>query len=156
MKLRHHVLIAAMSIASHQAMAACFTVYGPRDEVVYQSIEPPVDASKSLSEGTRARFGPGHHLMLSPDAFCHGQDSAGDSQGAGAPGQAGTGGRALALASAYGAMQRRSTTGTTTPWSAGAGGSGRSPGRDVSVSGYTRADGTAVRSYTRSAPGRGR
>ncbi len=44
----------------------CFSVYTPRNELIYQSTETPVDLSRPISVELRARY-PNHHLVFIPD-----------------------------------------------------------------------------------------
>ncbi len=44
----------------------CFSVYTPRNELIYQSTETPVDLSRPISVELRARY-PNHHLVFRPD-----------------------------------------------------------------------------------------
>lgn len=49
------------------AWGSCYTIYGPRNTVVYQSAEPPIDLSRTISSQLALRY-PGHHLVRVNDA----------------------------------------------------------------------------------------
>ena len=52
---------------SQAATAACYVVYGPDQEVIYRSVEPPVDLSRPLHE-TLPQVAPGGTLVFSLDS----------------------------------------------------------------------------------------
>ena len=57
-------LLALAAVALHtQADAYCFTLIGPDNRTVYQSINPPFDLSRPFSRTLAARY-PGHHLVM--------------------------------------------------------------------------------------------
>lgn len=53
------------ALYSPQASAACHVVYGPGNEIVYRSVDPPVDLSRPLHE-TLPRVAPGAALVFVP------------------------------------------------------------------------------------------
>lgn len=57
-------------LLSQATMAACYVVYGPgpEQELVYRSVEPPVDLSRPLHE-TMPQVAPGGSLVFSRDHF---------------------------------------------------------------------------------------
>jgi hypothetical protein len=62
------------------ASANCYSIYSPRNVLVYQSTLNPVDLSRTLTEALRARF-PGHHLVMDPDASSCSEVGAGSQAG---------------------------------------------------------------------------
>lgn len=48
------------------SFAYCFSIYTPRNQLVYQSTATPIDLSQPISAGLRARY-PDHHLVFIPD-----------------------------------------------------------------------------------------
>ncbi|WP_119966840.1 hypothetical protein [Simplicispira lacusdiani] len=58
----------AAGLLSQAALAACYVVYGPgpEQELVYRSVEPPVDLSRPLHE-TMPQVAPGGSLVFSRD-----------------------------------------------------------------------------------------
>ena len=48
------------------AQAACYTVYNAKSEVVYRSVEPPVDMSKQLHQ-TQSQLPAGSQVVFSPN-----------------------------------------------------------------------------------------
>ncbi|MDQ6628627.1 MAG: hypothetical protein M3Z29_09305 [Pseudomonadota bacterium] len=48
------------------ASASCFFVFGGDNQLIYRSTRSPVDLSKQIHDGMRARF-PGAHLTMIPD-----------------------------------------------------------------------------------------
>lgn len=63
MFISNRILFVALSLASAQAMAQCYTVYDREDRVVYQGPESPVDMSRPLHETVPGLF-PGGHLVF--------------------------------------------------------------------------------------------
>ncbi|MBK6866409.1 MAG: hypothetical protein IPG98_00260 [Burkholderiales bacterium] len=57
------VLLLATLLATG-AQAACYTVLGPRGEVLLQSSTPPVDMSGQLHQTVPQRFGPGATMVF--------------------------------------------------------------------------------------------
>lgn len=55
-------------LAASQALA-CFTVISPRGQVVYHSIDPPVDMSRPLHE-TLPHVFPGAHMVFDLNTDC--------------------------------------------------------------------------------------
>ena len=60
------VLALAGAVFSPGASAACYVVYGPAQQVVYRSTQPPVDLSYQLHQ-TVPVLAPGATLVFSPD-----------------------------------------------------------------------------------------
>lgn len=63
------LLLASQALTFQAAALAagnCYTVYDTSNRAVYQSTEPPIDMSRSISEGMARRF-PGHYLVMAPD-----------------------------------------------------------------------------------------
>ena len=52
--------------ASAWSQAACYTVYGAKNEVVYRSAESPVDLSKPLHQ-TQSQLPAGSRLVFTPN-----------------------------------------------------------------------------------------
>jgi hypothetical protein len=48
------------------SFAYCFSIYSPRDQLVYRSTVAPIDLSLQISEGLKVRF-PNHHLVFVAD-----------------------------------------------------------------------------------------
>jgi hypothetical protein len=63
MAISNRIFFAALSLASVQAMAQCYTVYDRAERVVYQGRESPVDMTRPLRETVVGLF-PGGHLVL--------------------------------------------------------------------------------------------
>ena len=62
------LLMLALSLtAAAPARAACYTIYSPQNTVVYQSGEPPVDLSRTISSQMALRY-PRHHLVMVNDS----------------------------------------------------------------------------------------
>ena len=65
------VLLAACILATiglpSQAVAMCYTVFGPNAVVVWRSSSPPIDLSKPVSAGMQAAFPRGSILIISDD-----------------------------------------------------------------------------------------
>ncbi|HMZ85125.1 MAG TPA: hypothetical protein PKN26_06080 [Giesbergeria sp.] len=59
-------------LGAQQALATCYVVYGPDDQVLYRSTEPPVDLSLPLHQ-TLPKVAPGGKLVFSLDN--HGCDA---------------------------------------------------------------------------------
>ena len=53
-------------LGAQQALATCYVVYGPDDQVLYRSTEPPVDLSLPLHQ-TLPKVAPGGKLVFSLD-----------------------------------------------------------------------------------------
>lgn len=64
--------------------AACFTVYGEADRVLYQASEPPVDMSQPLRPALAQRFGGPAHMVFE-QGECRQPAPVAASAGAGAP-----------------------------------------------------------------------
>lgn len=60
------VLALTGGVFSPAASAACYRVYGPAQQVVYRSTQPPVDLSHPLHQ-TVPVLAPGATLVFSPD-----------------------------------------------------------------------------------------
>jgi hypothetical protein len=68
--MRHaNLLMCAVLGAASFSANACYTVYGPYGQVVYQSLEAPVDMSRPLHETLPSRY-PGGHLVFDTSANC--------------------------------------------------------------------------------------
>ncbi len=52
------------------ASANCYFVFSPKNELVYRSVVSPVDLSKPISSGIRARFSAAHLTMIPDEADC--------------------------------------------------------------------------------------
>ncbi|NUN61055.1 MAG: hypothetical protein HUU13_08115 [Burkholderiaceae bacterium] len=65
--LRYATASVLAGLFSQPALAACYVVYGPDQEVIYRSVEPPVDLSRPLHE-TLPRVAPGGKLVFSLDS----------------------------------------------------------------------------------------
>lgn len=57
-------------LAALPAQAACFYVYGPKNDLLYRSTIAPVDLSRPISQSVRARFGGGHLTMVPDESDC--------------------------------------------------------------------------------------
>ena len=67
-KIASAVLLPALSLtAALPAWGSCYTIYSPQNTVVYQSGEPPIDLSRSISSQLALRY-PGHHLVMVNDS----------------------------------------------------------------------------------------
>lgn len=55
------------ALAHDSASAACYTLIGPDNGTVYQSVVPPFDLSRPLSQSLATQF-PGHHLVMTGDS----------------------------------------------------------------------------------------
>lgn len=64
--LRYATAIVLAGLFSQAASAACYVIYGPDEEVIYRSVEPPVDMSRPLHE-TLPLVAPGGKLIFSLD-----------------------------------------------------------------------------------------
>ena len=51
---------------SQSALASCYVVYGPDQDIVYRAPEPPVDLSRQIHE-TLPAVAPNSTLVFSPD-----------------------------------------------------------------------------------------
>ncbi|MFT4240896.1 MAG: hypothetical protein QM569_01325 [Acidovorax sp.] len=56
----------AAAFFSQSAAAACYLVYGPDKDIVYQSVEPPIDMSYQIHQ-TLPLVAPGATMVFSPD-----------------------------------------------------------------------------------------
>jgi len=65
--LRYATAALVLGVFSQVATAACYVVYGPDQEVIYRSMEPPVDLSRPLHE-TLPLVAPGGALIFSLDS----------------------------------------------------------------------------------------
>jgi hypothetical protein len=54
---------------SAESFAACFTIYDSANQLVYQSPQPPIDLSGSISKEMDSKF-PGHHLVITDSINC--------------------------------------------------------------------------------------
>lgn len=62
--------IGLAALFAQSAMASCYIVYGPKQDVVYRSPLPPVDMSRQIHE-TLPQLAPGLTLVFSPsDTGC--------------------------------------------------------------------------------------
>jgi hypothetical protein len=106
------------------AFAFCFSIYSPKDQIVYRSTVVPIDLSMQITEGLMDRF-PNHHLVFVPE-----------NSGCTEIGVVSSAGNAARLGeSGSGGFSRPND-----PDSYSAGSSiARLPGSDISVKGYTRA-----------------
>lgn len=60
----------AMAAASAPASAACYFIYGAKNELLYRSTTAPVDLSKPISQSVRSRFAGGHLTMVPDESGC--------------------------------------------------------------------------------------
>ncbi|MFT3821521.1 MAG: hypothetical protein QM750_28530 [Rubrivivax sp.] len=61
-------LLALSAVVLHtQAGAYCFTLIGPDNRTLYQSINAPFDLSRPFSQTLASRY-PGHHLVMATDS----------------------------------------------------------------------------------------
>ena len=56
--------IAAALLAAAGAQAACYTVLGPKGEILSESPNPPVDMSYQLHQTVPQRYGPGATMVF--------------------------------------------------------------------------------------------
>lgn len=63
------LLLPAVALASLQAFAGCYTVYGPDNRIMYQSAKAPVDMSQPIHDTLPRRF-PGGSLVFDTDGVC--------------------------------------------------------------------------------------
>ncbi len=63
---RSSVLALLALTASAWSQAACYTVYNAKNEVVYRSVEPPVDMSKQLHQ-SQSQLPAGSQVVFSPN-----------------------------------------------------------------------------------------
>ena len=59
-------LVALSALYSPSAAAACYVVYGPDQDIVYRSPQPPVDMSYQIHQ-TLPLVAPGATLVFTPD-----------------------------------------------------------------------------------------
>lgn len=63
-------LLLGCGSGAYAAGGTCYTIYDPNNRAVYQSTEPPIDMSQSISDGMAKRY-PGHFLVVAVDnAYC--------------------------------------------------------------------------------------
>src|SRR5476651_1984724 len=105
-------------------VANCFSIYSPRDQLVYRSTIVPIDLSLPITEGLKVRF-PNHHLVFVAD-----ESACTD----------------IGVVANAGSGARRGTSGSVDlgrlddndPYRTG-NNIARNPGTDISVKSYTRA-----------------
>ena len=93
MKALTRVAVLIGLLAPFAASASCFFVYGAQNRLLYRSTVPPVDLSKPISEGVRARFSSGHLVMIPDESACPDLQNSGESQVFASMGQSGPAGR---------------------------------------------------------------
>ncbi|MBY4595468.1 hypothetical protein [Ottowia caeni] len=62
--MRKIVTLLVVSLFNVGAWASCYTVLGPKGEVLSESTNPPVDMSLPLHQSVPDRFGPGAVLVF--------------------------------------------------------------------------------------------
>ena len=62
--MKHAVILLAASLFSAGSWASCYTVLGPKGEVLQESTNPPVDMSYPLHQTVPERFGEGAVLVF--------------------------------------------------------------------------------------------
>jgi hypothetical protein len=60
------IVAAALAGFAPWAAASCYLVYAPAGELVYRSVESPIDLSLPLSRGLAARY-PNHQMVIIGD-----------------------------------------------------------------------------------------
>jgi len=93
MKVLTRVAVVIGLLVPFAASASCFFVYGAQNRLLYRSTVPPVDLSKPISEGVRARFSSGHLVMIPDESDCPDLLTSGESQVFASMGQSGPAGR---------------------------------------------------------------
>ena len=69
--MKNIVILLAASLFSMAAWSSCYTVLGPKGDVLSESTNPPVDMSYSLHETVPARFGEGAIMIFGvADGHC--------------------------------------------------------------------------------------
>lgn len=69
MKPVKYILLCSLLGLAALPATACYTVYGPANNVVYQGEQPPVDMSLPIHETVPARF-PGGHMVFNTAMTC--------------------------------------------------------------------------------------
>ncbi|MBL8311222.1 MAG: hypothetical protein JNL19_12410 [Burkholderiales bacterium] len=116
-----------------ESPAACYTVYGTGDAMVYRSTVPPVDLSQHYGSAIRAKYADGYMIVAPDSASC---TSIGETFS----------GSVKKSASAV--LDEREDLDDIAPWATAGTGDKR-----VYVRSYQRANGTVVQAHTRRAPG---
>ncbi len=62
--MKRAAVVLAATLFSAAASAACYTVLGPKGEVLSQSPNPPVDMSYQLHQTVPYRYGPGATMVF--------------------------------------------------------------------------------------------
>ena len=69
--MKHTATFCATLLLAAGAQAACYTVMGPRGEIVSQTSTPPVDMAYQLHQTVPYKYGPGTTLVFGlADADC--------------------------------------------------------------------------------------
>lgn len=155
--MRCALLFCLTTLGATAANAACFTVFDRLERVVYQAIEPPIDMSYPIAEQMARVYPPGHHLLVSPNAFCPGFDEPGNVYDVPLPGSRVLGGGSPALALAdmgMSSFRGVETTAYGSDWTPPTAADAM-PGTASAVSPERRRANLPPRTTTRSAPARG-
>jgi hypothetical protein len=148
-------LLAASSL---QAKVYCYTLINSSGQVVSRSTSSQIDLSKNISDEMAAKH-PRHHFMFGLEENCPDTSTSGET----ASSSAGTQGSQAAIANLARRYEATSLASEANYSSSGSwnsnsrpSGTSSTPGTDVHVRSYTRADGAQVPAHTRSARGRNR
>ena len=71
--LKYAIALCAFAASASPALA-CYTVYGPANQVLYAGIEPPIDMSYQIHQRLPAMF-PGGHMVFGNSTDCTLMDS---------------------------------------------------------------------------------
>lgn len=69
MKFIKHAAFVTLAILAGPQAFACYTVYSPGNQVVYNAVTPPVDMSYQIHQ-VLPRVFPGGHLVFGDDPNC--------------------------------------------------------------------------------------
>lgn len=58
------LILATALLAAAGAQASCYTVLGPKGDILSQSPNPPVNMSRPLHETVTNKYGPGAHMVF--------------------------------------------------------------------------------------------
>jgi hypothetical protein len=144
------LLIALAAQAEVQASTQCFSLFDPKNKLVYQSTDSLVDLSRSISEQVAAKY-PGHHLVITPASYCPEVDERPSTRALAKPMD---GAARTTYESPLLDLADDTTSSDGSSPAASARGN-QEPGKDVRVRTYRRGNGTVVQSHTRAAPGKG-
>ncbi len=158
-RLLFATLLMATASASLYAKVYCYTLLDSSGKIVARSTSSQIDLSRKISDEVAEKY-PRHHFVFGLEDDC--QDFTLDRETNTTTAAAKENNKAATTS----LLRRDDSESLSSDASNDFSGSGRSylrlsssqrsPGRDVQVKGFTRADGTTVQSYSRAARGRGR